>query len=404
MGAITPAPATAAQSPSPAAPMPTENSQNLGALLASKDDYGGFSNAVAVSTQLSARLSSSDSVTTVFAPDNGAFRNMDPVLTSKLQTPEYAFHFANLIDYHALDGVSVTTDFAVGTTLTMLNNESLQVGIENATRAPILYNPYNASLVGRMVERDVPASNGILTGITGDNGPLMPDFVFLDVPAKISSVPSLSNFTEWLILSDIDLSLLRQDGITVLAPGNQAFARAESPFLDYYSDPDNAVELQSLLMYHIIPRMLPTTLLTAESTPTLGLDWIGLKVNESDGSVTINEKTTILAPNLLAWNGIIHEIDSFLAPPETGFPTPQPKDGGPTTPSAPASAPSIATSPTAPDASTMAPAPPTLDPPTGGSSPSAGDPTSDVHASAESVWSVLIAVVIPGLIQHVLQA
>jgi uncharacterized surface protein with fasciclin (FAS1) repeats len=325
---------------------------------------------------------------------------MDPLLTSKLQTPEYAFHFADLVDYHALDGRTVTTDFTAGKTLTMLNNESLQVSIDNATGTLVLHNPYNVSLVGRMVERDVVASNGILTGITGNNGPLMPDFVFLDVPAKISSVPVLSNFTEWLIQSGIDLSLLRQEGITVLAPGNQAFARADSPFLDYYGDPDNADELRSLLLYHVIPAMLPTTLLTTTSIPTLTEKWVGIEVDQSDGRVTINKKTTVLTPNLLAWNGIIHEIDSFLVPPETGFPTPQPKPGDPTRPSAPESAPSVLGAPTAPVAAL---APPTPGQPTSGSSPSSGGPTSDVHATTASVTPVLIAVVLPALI-HILQA
>lgn len=398
MGAsTTPSPSVAATSGNTSSFAPVSSTPNLAELIASNVDYGGFSTAIVNSPTLTERVSSASDVTTVFAADNGAFRNMDPVLTAKLQTEQYAFHFTSLIDYHALDGAALTTNLSDGTTLTMLNNEKLQVSVDNATKALVLHNPYNASLVARMVLNDVPASNGFMTGITGDFGPLMPDFVFLDVPAKIASVKSLSNFTEWIVSSGLDLSLLREEGVTVLVPGNQAFAKAESPFLDYYGDPDNAEELRSLLMYHVIPSMLPTTMFVTESLPTLLANRIGVEVDNTDGSIKFNDKTTIVSPNFLAWNGIIHEIDSFLTPPETAFPTPQPKVGDPTMPTVPVAAPSPPSVPTAavPTATSQSPVVPT--PPGGDGFGSDENGTSSGHPVAASVFYIVAATILPML-------
>jgi uncharacterized surface protein with fasciclin (FAS1) repeats len=396
MGAgTTPSPSIATTDGDVPSVTPVSSTPSLAELIASNVDYGGFSTALVNSPTLTERLSSNSDVTTVFAADNEAFRNMDPVLTAKLQTDQYAFHYTSLIDYHALDGAFLTTNLSDGTSLTMLNNETLRVGVDNATKELILHNPYNASLVGRMVLKDVPASNGFVTGISGDSGPLMPDFVFLDVPAKIASVKSLSNFTAWIVSSGLDLSLLRQEGVTVLVPGNQAFAKAESPFLDYYGDPDNAEELRALLMYHAIPSMLPTTMFTTESVPTLLANRIGVEVDDTDGRIVFNDKTTIVSPNFLAWNGIVHEIDSFLTPPETAFPSPQPKVGDPTMPTGPMAAPSPPSVPTAagPTETSQSPALPTA--PGGAGSGSDENGTSSGHYFAASALSIVAAAILP---------
>ena len=334
-------PPVAAASDAPVASGPT-----LADYISNNDNFGGFYTAVielGVSPLLQARLNSTDYFTTVLCPDNVAFSSMDPVLTAKFLTPEYALHFRNLIEFHALDGIDPISNIsqAESLKLSMLNNETLIVTQDNVTERLDFFNQYNGSYSMSSASVDVvPLSNGALYGV---NGVLLPDFVFLDIPSKAASLSSLSNFTEWVVNSGLDLSLLRQNDLTLLAPGNDAFAKAESPFLDYYGDPANSDELRALLLYHVVPKVIPSTLMETQVVTSLTSNEQIAIENSGDGTITFNGKTTIQQSDLFALNGIIHILDRILTPPDTAFPTPVPNPGsgpgtaapGPSTPSGP---------------------------------------------------------------------
>ena len=71
--------------------------------------------------------------------------------------------------------------------------------------------------------------------------------------------------------------------------------------------PEGQGALTSLLQYHVVSGVLPSSNLFADSTTTVptvqGLD---LTVTKSaDGTVTVNEDATVVTPDVLASNGII---------------------------------------------------------------------------------------------------
>ena len=98
---------------------------------------------------------------------------------------------------------------------------------------------------------------------------------------------------------------------TVLAPTDEAFAKVPQATLDALAaDP---AKLKAVLLYHVIAGSVPSSeVVKLTSAKTANGANVAIKV--VDGSVFVNN-AKVVAPDVMASNGIIHVIDTVLLPP-----------------------------------------------------------------------------------------
>jgi uncharacterized surface protein with fasciclin (FAS1) repeats len=131
----------------------------------------------------------------------------------------------------------------------------------------------------------------------------------LDLVETIARQDNFSTFSEIMRTSGADDVFNRTGDFTVLAPTNDAFAKFSDERLSKLINEEKQIQLKALLMYHILPgKVMASGLKTGKSMSGQELmvtDIIGIKVNSS----------RVEARDLEATNGVVHAIDTVLAPP-----------------------------------------------------------------------------------------
>lgn len=133
----------------------------------------------------------------------------------------------------------------------------------------------------------------------------------LDIVQTIAKDAKLSTFARIMGTSGATAWLTRDGDYTVFAPTNDAFAKIPEATLNELIMEPSQPRLKALLSYHILPGRLMAANLPANAhrksvtgEELTFTDSNGLKVNNAG----------IQARNLEATNGVIHQIDTVLAP------------------------------------------------------------------------------------------
>ena len=133
-----------------------------------------------------------------------------------------------------------------------------------------------------------------------------------DTQNIVEVAQSDTNFTTFTpVLEQTGLSTtLEGDGpFTVFAPTNEAFNNLPDGFLDELSNE----ELTEILSYHVIQNEINSGDFEPEETEQSLLNEAELFIT-SNGSVTVNDASTVVGPDIDASNGIIHSINRVLLP------------------------------------------------------------------------------------------
>jgi len=198
---------------------------------------------------------------------------------------------------------------------------------------------------------DNQASNGIVHLI---DGVLVPDYGKLtlenkvataDIVALAQSVPDLSTLVTAVVKGEL-VDTLKSAGLTVFAPTNEAFAALPDDVLSYLLKPEGKATLVDILSYHVVPdqvaakdipfgypgleRTYPSD--TPEPAPGNGnfrlisnFEGTPLKVVSSNGKIMVGgrmgEFRTVISPDNLATNGVVHLIDGVMLPVKEAGPT-----------------------------------------------------------------------------------
>lgn len=110
--------------------------------------------------------------------------------------------------------------------------------------------------------------------------------------------------------------LASTEGLTVFAPTNQAFIKAGFPTIASIQAADPAV-LTSILTYHVVAaRAFSSDLSNNQSLATVQGGNLLVSIGNQ---ITIKGKantsaSNVVAPNVLATNGVVHVIDQVLLP------------------------------------------------------------------------------------------
>ena len=132
--------------------------------------------------------------------------------------------------------------------------------------------------------------------------------------STIAKEDTFSTFSRLLGTCNADEIFTGDGGYTVFVPTNDAFGKFTDREMNSLLNERDQRSLKALLSYHVVPGIFTAANISSlKSKRTITGDEVtfsdshGLKVNESG----------VQARNIRATDGIVHAIDTVLAPPRT---------------------------------------------------------------------------------------
>ena len=99
---------------------------------------------------------------------------------------------------------------------------------------------------------------------------------------------------------------------TVFAPTDEAFAKLPKGTVEGLLKPENKDKLTAILTYHVVAgKVMAKDVVKLSSAKTVQGSEVSIKV--SDGKVMV-DKATVIAPDIVCGNGVVHVIDSVILP------------------------------------------------------------------------------------------
>ncbi|MCO4098042.1 MAG: fasciclin domain-containing protein [Gemmatimonas sp.] len=230
---------------------------------------------------------------TVFAPVNSAFSALPAdVLQRLLETGNRAI-LTKVLTFHVVPGRITASQLQNGQTLTTVEGTTLPVTVAAGV----------VTVGGaRVTTPDISASNGVVHII---DGVMLGSMDIVD-NAIVRGFSSLVGAVTTAGLANN----LRGGNLTVFAPTNAAFAAIPG------GAPTTAAALTPVLQLHVIgSRALSSQLTNGQLLPTL-LPNVSLTVGLTTGVRITGPRNfaSVVTPNIVAKNGVIHVIDTVLLP------------------------------------------------------------------------------------------
>jgi uncharacterized surface protein with fasciclin (FAS1) repeats len=129
-----------------------------------------------------------------------------------------------------------------------------------------------------------------------------------------------SIFAALLEKADLDRDMRIKDKFTeekhtLFAPNNYAFAKLPAGTISRLMLPENKLELQELVMYHIVPGEVKAEQIQSAGTSVETIQGGQLTAQQTmEGGVVINGQAVVDRPNIATGEGTIHVIDQVLMP------------------------------------------------------------------------------------------
>jgi len=144
-----------------------------------------------------------------------------------------------------------------------------------------------------------------------------------DIADTIAANPILTQYAKIVQGSGLGTFLSSRGPFTVFVPTDAAFSKLPPDALDILLQPQNQVRLQDILLFHVVngkrltakDLLLQKSVLSCEGDPPTPLL---LKTSHSGTQFVMKAK--IVHADIKCANGIIHEIDTVLMPPEASLP------------------------------------------------------------------------------------
>ncbi|XP_037795051.1 transforming growth factor-beta-induced protein ig-h3-like isoform X1 [Penaeus monodon] len=242
---------------------------------------------------------------TIFAPTNEAFQALDAdLVTSLVSDPE---RLKKVLLYHVVSGNVLSSDLSRSAMVPSVQGAPLKVSVEGTS------NNLKVTVNGAPVTRaDVPASNGVIHVI--DQVLLPPEE--MGNLAEVLSAQGFTQLVDLVVAAGLADTVSSGGPFTVFAPTNEAFAAVDKATLD--SLLANTEMLKSVLLYHVVPSSVYSPQLgddllvnTVEGKPVR----INTAFSNGMGSITVNG-VNISRTDIIAKNGVIHEVESVLMTPQ----------------------------------------------------------------------------------------
>lgn len=237
---------------------------------------------------------SGDGPFTVFAPTDEAFEALPEGTLEALLDDTAAL--TEVLTYHVVSGSVPASDVTALTNATTLQGQPVVVG----SGAGVTINQAS------VIQADVMGSNGVIHVI---------DSVLLPPSGDIVEVASNAGVFNTLVTAVQAAGLvetLQGEGpFTVFAPTDEAFAKLPEGTIPALLDDTDT--LAQILTYHVVPgRVFSGDVVGLNEAGTVQGQSIGISV--MNGSVMLNDASTVTSTDILTTNGVIHVIDTVIMP------------------------------------------------------------------------------------------
>lgn len=281
------------------------NDQTIAGIVTSNSSFSTLSQAV-TKAGLGATLSGNGEFT-VFAPNNAAFEASG--ITSSTLATLTADQTKDILLYHTLASKVASSAVPAGPNAKVTTAQGDPIYVTKDARG-VFVNGWKVN------QADIMASNGIIHSI---------ERVLLPAPGNLVETAQGNENLTYLVAAVVRASqgntnvanvLASTEGLTVFAPTNQAFINAGFPTIASIQAADPDV-LTSILTYHVVGARAFSSDLT--NNQALNTVQGGTLLVNIGNQVTIKGRTnstasTVIAPNVLATNGVVHVIDQVLLP------------------------------------------------------------------------------------------
>ena len=279
--------------------------QTIASIVTSTPAFSTLSQAV-TKAGLGATLNGNGEFT-VFAPNNAAFEASG--ITSATLASLTAEQTKDILLYHTLASKVASSAVPAGPNAEVTTAQGDAVYVTKDARG-VFVNGWKVN------QADIMASNGIIHSI---------ERVLMPASGNLVETAQGNENLSYLVAAVVRASqgntnvanvLASTQGLTVFAPTNQAFINAGFPTIASIQAADPEV-LTSILTYHVVAARAFSSDLT--NNQTLGTVQGGTLLVNIGNQVTIKGRanasaSAVVAPNVLATNGVVHVIDQVLLP------------------------------------------------------------------------------------------
>mmetsp|Transcript_13480 Transcript_13480/g.25848 ORF Transcript_13480/g.25848 Transcript_13480/m.25848 type:complete len:495 (-) Transcript_13480:58-1542(-) len=253
-------------------------------------------------------------VYTLFVPKDRAF-DLEKDLVVRIHQPQYFLHAKSLVQQHIVQSQICSSSFANGDEFEALNGDGF-IYIVNPDGGYLYTPPPEASRVDTteqipVGDVDIQALNGVIHTVDRF---ILPQWVFLEL-FDLLAADEFSTMKELASRAGIeDTFRYLPKARTVFAPTNKAFQNVKSSHRDcLYGDQGITV---SVLFSHVVDGIINAETVQSKEFATLE-EGVTVSVVSDGSSMTVNGVAVFDSDNL-AYNGILHGIDTVLLPDSFG--------------------------------------------------------------------------------------
>lgn len=134
-----------------------------------------------------------------------------------------------------------------------------------------------------------------------------------DLVETVQASGQFTTFVKALDKTNLTAVLKANKNLTIFAPTDAAFAALPAGELDRLMKTENAGELQSLLVYHVVNASVDSAKIKGAKGPVKTVAGTDLLLDGSGASLKANSGAIVQA-DVRAANGILHVVDRVLSP------------------------------------------------------------------------------------------
>ena len=141
------------------------------------------------------------------------------------------------------------------------------------------------------------------------------------VPAKkdliqtARSAGTLRTFLAALEASGLQKTINGRGAFTIFAPTDEAFAKLPVGAIEALMEPENRNLLVEFVNYHIVPGRV-TSRMAGNLGEGTALNKKSISFSTEEKTLSLNGASRVVSGDLDCSNGIIHEVDTLLLPPQ----------------------------------------------------------------------------------------
>ncbi len=269
---------------------------------------------------------------TVFAPDNNAFDNLPEGLLEALLKEENKDALSKILTYHVVSG-----KLTVGDVITAIQGAEGEYKVETVNGGQLTASLDEGNKViltdangntATVTATDVEASNGIIHVIDAVVVPGNVNPAALlgsgNIVAVASGNEDFSTLVAAVQAADLVETLQGEGPFTVFAPTNAAFEKLPEGTLENLLKPESKNALAGILTYHVVAGAVDAETLVGAINDNNGSYTVEtvsggkLEAKLENGNVVLTDangnKSTVVATDVKASNGLIHVIDTVVLP------------------------------------------------------------------------------------------